>query len=36
MQSQPISSNTPNNVATRFVNSENVSRLKSRSQGVKQ
>jgi len=25
MQSQPISSNTPNNVATRFVNSENVS-----------
>jgi hypothetical protein len=26
MQSQPISSNTPNNVATRFVNSENVSR----------
>lgn len=26
MQSQPNSSNTPTNVATRFVNSENVSR----------
>ncbi|MDI2589841.1 BRO family protein [Pseudomonas sp. 681] len=28
MQSQPISSNTPNHVATRFVNSENVARIK--------
>jgi prophage antirepressor-like protein len=28
MQSQPNSSNTPNHVATRFVNSENVSRTK--------
>jgi hypothetical protein len=27
MQSQPNSSNTPSNVATRFVNSENLSRL---------
>lgn len=36
MQIQPNSSNTPNDVATRFVNSENVSRLKIRSQGVKQ
>lgn len=36
MQSQTTSSNTPNNVATRFADSENVSRLKLRSLGVKQ
>ena len=36
MQSQTTSSNTPNNVATRFVNPENVSRLKFRFLGVKQ
>lgn len=35
MQTQP-QINTPNHVATRFVNSENVSHLKIRSQGVKQ
>jgi len=36
MQSQPNTSNTPNNVATRFNNLQIVSRLKYRSQGVKQ
>jgi phage antirepressor YoqD-like protein/phage regulator Rha-like protein len=34
MQSQPNSSNTPNHVATRFVNSENVSRTTMSSQEV--